>query len=64
LHGGNTINIVDPDDVNGGLSGNVTLLDGTVVNFFNIENIICFVPGTEIATPFGGRMIILSTGIK
>ncbi|WP_439142898.1 Hint domain-containing protein [Planktotalea sp.] len=57
LHGGNTINIIDPDDVNGGLSGNVTLLDGTVVNFFNIESIICFVPGTEIATPYGGRMI-------
>lgn len=57
LHGGNTINIIDPDDVNGGLSGNVTLLDGTVINFTNIENIICFVPGTEIATPYGGRMI-------
>ena len=57
LHGGNTINIIDPDDVNGGLSGNVTLLDGTVVNFTNIENIICFVPGTEIATPLGARKI-------
>ena len=33
------------------------LLDGTMINFFNIENIICFVPGTEIATPYGGRKI-------
>lgn len=57
LHGSNAINIIDPDDVNGGLSGNVTLLDGTVINFTNIENIICFVPGSEITTPFGGRMI-------
>lgn len=57
LHGGNTINIIDPADVGGGLSGNVTLLDGTVINFVNIGNIICFVPGTEIATPHGGRNI-------
>ncbi len=57
LHDPNSINIIDPDDVNGRLSGNVTLLDGTVINFTNIENIICFVPGTEIATPYGGRVI-------
>ncbi|MGB7317244.1 MAG: choice-of-anchor L domain-containing protein [Planktotalea sp.] len=57
LHDRDSLTITDPDDVNGGLSGTVTLLDGTVVNFTNIENIICFVPGTEIATPFGARMI-------
>ena len=51
------MNITDPDDVNGGLSGSVTLLDGTIVNFTNIENIICFVPGTMIATPSGLRPI-------
>ncbi len=57
LHDRDSLVITDPDDVNGGLSGTVTLLDGTVVNFTNIENIICFVPGTEIATPYGARMI-------
>ena len=57
LHDRDSLTITDPDDVNGGLSGTVTLLDGTIINFTNIENIICFVPGTEIATPFGARMI-------
>ena len=52
-----TLVITDPDDANGGLTGTVTLLDGTVVNFTNIENIICFVPGTLIATPTGLRNI-------
>ncbi len=42
---------LDPDAYN----GTVTLLDGTVVNFSNIENIICFTPGTMIATPTGER---------
>ncbi|MGH1576522.1 Hint domain-containing protein [Planktotalea sp.] len=57
LHDRDSLVITDPDDVNGGLTGTVTLLDGTVINFSNIENIICFVPGTEIATPYGARMI-------
>jgi hypothetical protein len=52
-----TLNITDPGDVNGGLSGTITLLNGTVVNFTNIENIICFVPGTLIATHAGLRKI-------
>lgn len=52
-----TLVITDPDDANGGLTGTVTLLDGTIVNFANIENIICFVPGTLIATPAGLRRI-------
>ena len=57
LHDRDSLTITDPDDVNGGLSGTVTLLDGTIVNFTNIENIICFVAGTEIATPYGARDI-------
>ena len=31
-------------------SGSVTLIDGTTLNFSEIENIICFTPGTRIAT--------------
>jgi Ca2+-binding RTX toxin-like protein len=52
-----TINITNPIDVGGGISGTVEMLDGTVVNFTNIENIICFVPGTMIATQAGLRPI-------
>lgn len=43
----------DPD----AFDGSVTLLDGTVVTFSNIENIICFTPGTMIATPSGERAV-------
>jgi Ca2+-binding RTX toxin-like protein len=57
LHDASTLVINTPDTDPGGNSGTVTLLDGTVVNFFNIENIICFVPGTHIATPGGARKI-------
>ncbi|WP_319824249.1 Hint domain-containing protein [Thalassovita sp.] len=40
------------------LAGSVTLNDGTVVNFSNIENvIICFKSGTRIDTPHGPRRI-------
>ena len=52
-----TINITNPIDVGGGISGTVQLLDGTVVNFNNIENIICFVPGSLVATHSGLRKI-------
>ena len=31
--------------------------DGTILNFSEIENIICFAPGTRIATPKGARDI-------
>lgn len=31
--------------------------DGTILNFSEIENIICFTPGTRIATPKGARDI-------
>ena len=45
------------DDDAGGLSGTATLLDGTVVTFSEIENIICFTAGTLIQTPHGERRI-------
>jgi Ca2+-binding RTX toxin-like protein len=45
------------DDVNGGLSGTFTMADGTVVSFTEIENIICFTPGTRILTAQGERLI-------
>ncbi|MEL6913310.1 MAG: Hint domain-containing protein [Pseudomonadota bacterium] len=38
-------------------NGTITLTDGTVVTFSNIENIICFTPGTTIATPHGARPV-------
>jgi hypothetical protein len=41
----------------GGASGTATLLDGTVVNFSNIENVLCFVEGMLIDTPFGPRPV-------
>ena len=42
----------------GGLSGDATLADGSVVSFAGIENIvICFAAGTLIATPFGPRAV-------
>ncbi|MCX7560941.1 Hint domain-containing protein [Sulfitobacter sp. F26204] len=37
--------------------GTITMLDGTIVNFSNIENIICFTPGTMIATSNGERAV-------
>ena len=43
----------DPD----AFDGSITMLDGTVVTFTNIENIICFTPGTLIATPEGDRPV-------
>lgn len=38
-------------------TGTVQLFDGTTVSFDNIENIICFTPGTMIRTPHGPRAI-------
>lgn len=58
LIGFGDITYTNTDDQNGGLSGFATLLDGTVVNFENIENIIiCFKAGTQISTPFGPRRV-------
>ncbi|MEL6701756.1 MAG: Hint domain-containing protein, partial [Pseudomonadota bacterium] len=44
-------------DVGNPESGTITLTDGTVVTFSNIENIICFTPGAMISTPFGPRPV-------
>ena len=44
----------DPDT---GLSGSFTMADGTPVTFSEIENIICFTPGTMILTSHGERPI-------
>jgi len=45
------------DDGTGSFSGSITMDDGTILNFTDIENIICFTPGTLIATPRGARDI-------
>lgn len=45
------------DDAAGGLAGSFTMSDGTVVNFDQIENIICFTPGTMILTEAGERPV-------
>ena len=44
-------------DGNETFHGSVTMDDGTILNFSEIENIICFTPGTRIATPKGARDI-------
>ena len=51
------ITFTNTNDAAGGLSGNFTLPDGTVVNFSEIENIICFTPGARILTPSGERPV-------
>ena len=51
------LTFTNTDDGAGGLSGNFTMADGTVVNFDEIENIICFTPGTRILTAHGERPI-------
>jgi len=45
------------NDGTGSFSGSITLDDGTILNFSEIENIICFTPQTRIATPQGLRNI-------
>jgi len=52
-----TLNITKPANVGGGMSGTITLDDGTILSFSEIENIICFTPGTRIATPRGARPV-------
>ncbi len=47
----------NPDDAAGGLSGTATLIDGTIVNFTEIENIICFTRDTKILTLRGQRAV-------
>ncbi|SFO37073.1 Ca2+-binding protein, RTX toxin-related [Roseovarius lutimaris] len=51
------ITFTNTDDATGGLSGNFTMADGTVVTFSEIENIICFTPGARILTAHGERAI-------
>ncbi len=41
----------------GDLAGSVTLLDGSILTFSEIEDVICFTPGTMILTPNGERPI-------
>lgn len=50
------ISLTDADP-EGGYSGSFKMADGTVVKFKNIENIICFTPGTRILTEVGERPI-------
>lgn len=52
-----TLNITTPADEAGGMSGTITLDDGTILNFSEIENIICFTPDTQIVTPQGSRTV-------
>ena len=54
---GGSLVYTNTDDTAGGLSGTATLLDGTIVTFENIENVICFCSGTGIMTPHGPRAI-------
>lgn len=51
------ITFTNTDDNAAGLSGNFTMADGTYVEFSEIENIICFTPGTMILTEVGERPI-------
>ncbi len=41
----------------GTMSGYATLTDGSLVNFYDIEQIVCFTSGTRIATVHGPRPI-------
>ncbi|WP_297768431.1 Hint domain-containing protein [uncultured Roseovarius sp.] len=54
--GRDDITFTNTDDESGGLSGTFTL-NGSVVNFSEIENIICFTPGTHILTQWGERPV-------
>lgn len=45
------------DPTTAAMHGSVTLADGTTISFANIEQIICFTPGTVIATPWGARAV-------
>ncbi|GGA34073.1 Hint domain-containing protein [Neptunicoccus cionae] len=49
--------ITDADDAAGGMTGYAFLLDGTRVNFSQIEGIICFARGTRILTHSGETAI-------
>ena len=53
----NTLNYTD--DGTGTFSGTATLFSGATLNFSNIENIICFTPGTLSDTPDGPKDVDL-----
>ncbi len=55
--GQDDITFTNTDDAAGGLSGSFSMPDGTVVTFSEIENIICFTPGTLILTEQGERPV-------
>ncbi|SMX28073.1 Bifunctional hemolysin/adenylate cyclase precursor [Pelagimonas phthalicica] len=51
-----------PDSNGNGLDGTIEFLDGAgnvtgTMEFFEIEEIVCFTPGTLIATPSGERLV-------
>ncbi|MBV2361394.1 Hint domain-containing protein [Thalassococcus sp. CAU 1522] len=50
-----TLNITS--NVGGEQTGTITMLDGTVVSFSNIDAIVCFTPGTRILTAAGYRAV-------
>jgi hypothetical protein len=54
--GRDDITFTNTDDAAGGLSGSFTV-NGTLVTFSEIENIICFTPGARILTPQGERPV-------
>ncbi|MGK7754326.1 MULTISPECIES: Hint domain-containing protein [unclassified Roseovarius] len=54
--GRNDITFSDSDPGTG-MSGSFTMADGTPVTFSEIENIICFTPGTMILTSHGDRPV-------
>ncbi|MEQ8366010.1 MAG: Hint domain-containing protein [Roseicyclus sp.] len=51
------VTYTNTDDNAGGLSGSVQLIDGSILTFSEIEDVICFTPGTRILTPQGERPI-------
>ncbi len=57
LNGLNAGPVTYTSTVPGDLAGFVTLLNGSIVTFSEIEDVICFTPGTMILTPSGERPI-------
>ncbi len=50
-----TLNITS--NVGGELTGTVEMYDGTLVSFSNIDDVICFTPGTRVLTETGYRPV-------
>lgn len=49
--------VITSTSADGTISGYATLTDGSLVNFYDIEQIVCFTSGTRIATAHGPRPI-------